>query len=67
MPVYSFEEQAVMYFFYGFCNGNTRAAQREYQCRFPNRQIPTRAIFSRLHRNLREEVIWWSHKRRCST
>lgn len=54
----SFVEQEDMHFLYGFCNDNTRVLQREYQRRFPNRWIPTRAIFSRLHRNLRELVIF---------
>ncbi|EZA50773.1 hypothetical protein X777_10823 [Ooceraea biroi] len=31
-----------IHFVYGFCDGNARAAVREYQRRFPNRRVPDR-------------------------
>ncbi|EZA47505.1 hypothetical protein X777_15498 [Ooceraea biroi] len=43
MPkVFSNEEYTDIHFVYGFCDGNARAAVREYQCRFPNRRVPDR-------------------------
>ncbi|EZA52544.1 hypothetical protein X777_08023 [Ooceraea biroi] len=43
MPkVFSNEEYTDIHFVYGFCEGNARAAVREYQCRFPNRRVPDR-------------------------
>src|SRR5215469_14775470 len=43
-----------MHFVYGFCNGNARAAVEEYQRRFPDRRIPSRGVFTRIHQTLRE-------------
>ncbi|EZA55032.1 hypothetical protein X777_04496 [Ooceraea biroi] len=43
MPkVFSNEEYTDIHFVYGFCDGNARAAVREYQRRFPNRRAPDR-------------------------
>ena len=39
---------------YGFCNGNSRAAVDEYQRHFPDRRIPSRGVFSRIHQTMRE-------------
>ena len=55
MPfVFSHVEYCDMYFVYGFCNGNARAAVEEYQRRFPDRRIPSRLVFTRIHQTLRE-------------
>ncbi|EZA49714.1 hypothetical protein X777_12077 [Ooceraea biroi] len=43
MPkVFSNEECTDVHFVYGFCEGNARAAVREYRRRFPNRRVPDR-------------------------
>lgn len=47
-------EYADILFIYGFCDGNARAAQREYQRRYPNRRVPNRAVFSGTYRRLAE-------------
>lgn len=47
-------EYAEMHYVYGFCDGNARAAQREYHVRYPERRVPSPAVFSRLHQRLLE-------------
>ncbi|GFS72749.1 hypothetical protein TNCV_1421311 [Trichonephila clavipes] len=37
---------------YGVVNGNSRAALRLYQERFPSRRMPNHKMFQRLHRQL---------------
>ena len=55
MPfVFSHVEYCDMHFVYGFCNGNARAAVEEYQNRFPDRRIPSRGVFTRIHQTMRE-------------
>ena len=55
MPfVFSHVEYCDMHFVYGFCNGNARAAVEEYQRRFPDRRIPSRGVFIRIHQTMRE-------------
>ena len=55
MPfVFSYVEYCGMHFVYGFCNGNARAAVEEYQRRFPDRRIPSRGVFTRIHQTMRE-------------
>jgi len=55
MPfVFSHVEYCDMHFVYGFCNGNARAAVEEYQRRFPDRRIPSRSVFTRIHQTMRE-------------
>ena len=55
MPfVFSHVEYCDMHFVYGFCDGNERAALEEYQRRFPDRRIPSRGVFTRIHQTLRE-------------
>ena len=55
MPfVFSHVEYCDMHFVYGFCNGNARAAVQEYQRRFPDRRIPSRSVFTRIHQTLRD-------------
>jgi hypothetical protein len=51
--VFSHVEYCDMYFVYGFCDGNARAAV-EYQRSFPDRRIPSRGVFSRIHQTMRE-------------
>ena len=47
-------EDCDMHFVNGFCDGNARAAVDEYHGRFPDRRIPSRVVFSRIHQTLRE-------------
>jgi len=55
MPfVFSHVEYCDMHFVYGFCDGNARAAVEEYQRRFPDRRIPSRRVFTRIHQSLRD-------------
>jgi len=37
-----------------FAKGNARAAVQEYQRRFPDRRIPSRIVFTRIHQTLRD-------------
>lgn len=47
MPVkFTNVEYADIIFIYGFCNGNGRAAEREYRLRFPGRRHPNHKTFS---------------------
>ena len=68
MPfVYSHVEYCDMHFVYGFCNGNGRAAVLEYERRFPDRRIPSRRVFTRIHQTLRDtgslpSVAVWSER-----
>lgn len=43
-----------MHYIYGFCDGNARAAQREYGIRYPDRVVPSSQVFTRLHQRLLE-------------
>ena len=55
MPfVFSHVEYCDMHFVYGFCDGNARAAVEEYKRRFPDRRIPSRSVFTRIHQTLRD-------------
>ena len=55
MPfVFSHVEYCDIYFVYGFCDGNARAAVEEHQRRFPERRIPSRSVFTRIHQTLRD-------------
>ena len=55
MPfVFSHVEYCDMHFVYGFCDGNARAAVDEYRRRFPDRRIPSRSVFTRIHQTLRD-------------
>ena len=57
MPlVFSHVEYYDMHFVYGFCNDNARAAVEEYQRRFPDRRIPSRSVFTRIHQTLRDTI-----------
>jgi hypothetical protein len=52
--VFSHVEYCDMHFMYGFCYGNARAAVEECQRRFPDRRIPSRRVFTRIHQTLRD-------------
>lgn len=54
MLPFSNKEKADMHFVYGAANGNSLEAQRLYGERFPNRRLPNRKTFERLHRQLCE-------------
>ena len=55
MPfVFSHVEYCDIHFVYGFCDGNARAAVKEYQMRFPDRRIQSRSVFTRIHQTLRD-------------
>jgi len=51
--VFSHVEHCDMHFVYGFCDGNARAADQEYQRRSPDRRIPSRSVFTRIQKTLR--------------
>ena len=53
---FSHVEYCDMNFVYGFCDGNARVAVEEYQRRFPDRRIPSRSVFTRIHQTLRDTV-----------
>src|SRR5215469_10058926 len=58
MPfVLSHEEYCDTHFVYGFCDGNARAAVDEYRKRFPDRRIPSKGVFSRIHQTMRENRL----------
>ncbi|GBP37204.1 hypothetical protein EVAR_31135_1 [Eumeta japonica] len=44
-------------FLYGFCDGNTRAAAREYHRRYPNRRTRNYRVFMSVHRRIPEYDI----------
>jgi len=53
MPfVFSHVEYCDMHFVYGLCDGNAHAAVEEYQRGFPDRRIPSRSVFTRIHQSL---------------
>jgi len=55
MPfVFPHVEYCDMHFMYEFCDGNARAAIEERQRRFPDRRIPSRSVFTRIHQTLRD-------------
>ena len=57
MPfVFSHVEYCDMHFVYRLCDGNARAAVEDYQRRFPDRSIPSRSVFTRIHKSLRDTV-----------
>jgi len=52
--VFSHVEYCDMQFMYGVCDGSARATVDEYHRRFPDRSIPSRGLFSRIHQTRRE-------------
>lgn len=58
MPfTFSNREIADIHFVYGFVNGNSRAAVREYRRRYPERRHPSRNVFVKVHRQLIENGL----------
>lgn len=51
---FSNREYADIVFCYGFSNGNSRSAQREYINRYPTRRVPDVAVFNRTFLRLTE-------------
>ena len=55
MPfVFSHVEYCDKHFVYGFCDGNANSAVEEYQRCYPERRIPSRGVFTRVHQTLRD-------------
>lgn len=54
MQNFSNQELTDIHFVYGYCNGRAFAAVQEYRRRFPQRRLPGRKVFERVHRNLVE-------------
>lgn len=54
MDPFTSSEYADMHYVYGFCSGNASESVREYIRRFPDRRIPDRKTFIRVHQCLRE-------------
>ena len=48
-------EYADMLFVYGFCNGNSGEAAREYARRYPNRRQPEKRIFAKVYQQIRDK------------
>jgi len=43
-----------MHFVYGFHDGDARGAVEEYRRRLPDRKIPSKGVFSRIHQTMRD-------------
>jgi hypothetical protein len=54
-------EYVKMHFVYGLCDGNYRAALREYQHLYSDRWQPYRRVLLRVHLNLRETGTAMTH------
>lgn len=74
MPFYySRVEFADIIFVYSFCDGNSRAAVKEYGRRFPNRRIPAQETFTRVFQFPRDHGIFqqwegtWNSRLEMST
>jgi len=52
MAFYTNAEMADMHFMYGCANGNALQARRLYAENFPNREIPSTRMFTKLHQRL---------------
>ena len=52
--MFSHVEYRDMHFVYGFSDGNAHAAVEEYQRHFPDRRIPSRGVFTRIHQTMCE-------------
>ncbi|EFN72812.1 hypothetical protein EAG_02637, partial [Camponotus floridanus] len=50
---YTNAEMTDMHFMYGLADGNSLRARRLYIERFPNRNVPDRKSFERIHQRLR--------------
>ena len=47
-------EYCDMHYVYGYCDGNTSAAVNEYGCRYPERKIPSKRVFTGVEQSLRD-------------
>lgn len=54
MTSFENDEYADILYVYGFCDGNSAEARREYQRRFPNRRLPDVSVFGATYRRIRE-------------
>lgn len=62
---YTQREYAEMHYLYGFCDGNARAAAREYRQRYPNRdRFPDYRVFMRVHNAYMEGTLPGEHAAR---
>lgn len=55
MVIYTNAHMTDIHFMYGRANGNSFEARRLYAETFPNRELPSHNMFTRLHQRLREE------------
>lgn len=56
------QEAADMHFIYGFANGNSAEAAREYRRRFPHRRHPHPSVFVNIHRRFVSEGLRTVHE-----
>ncbi|CAG4993552.1 unnamed protein product [Parnassius apollo] len=63
----SAREVADIHYIYGFCDGNARAASREYRQRFPTRPAVDYRVFLAVHRELNENGLYRPHRERAPT
>jgi len=54
---YSSSEITDIHFVYGLCNGNSRAAAREYRNKYPRRRAPNHKTFVDIHRQIAERGV----------
>jgi hypothetical protein len=47
---------------YGFCNGNSQVALRQYQHQYLDWRLPYRRVLERVHPNLRETGTLMTHE-----
>ncbi|CAK1590750.1 unnamed protein product [Parnassius mnemosyne] len=63
---YTQREYAEMHYLYGFCDGNARAAAREYRQRYPSRdRFSDYRVFMRVHNSYTEGVLPGQHAPRA--
>src|SRR5215475_12166960 len=66
MPyVFSHMEYCDMHLVYRFCDGNANACVEEYRRRYPERRIPPRGVFTRVHQTLRDNGCFPSVAVQC--
>ena len=55
MPfLFTHVEYCDMHYVYGYCDGNTSSAVNKCRCRYPERRIPSKRVFSRVQQALRD-------------
>lgn len=65
MPInFTNQEYADIHFIYGFANGNSAEAAREYQRRFPNRRRPHPYVFVNVHQRFANNGLRFVHRDR---